>query len=62
MLKEFGISEELINLSQEVEKEISEEFSKIDKRTLDKSIKVLKAFQDNRIADVHFNTTTGYRI
>lgn len=60
MLKEFGISEELINLSQEVEKEISEEFSKIDKRTLDKSIKVLKAFQDNRIADVHFNTTTGY--
>ena len=48
--------------AKKVIKEISEEFSKIDKRTLDKSIKVLKAFQDNRIADVHFNTTTGYRI
>ncbi len=60
MFKEFGISDELISLSEEVKKEIEEEVRKVDERALKNSLRVLKAFQDNKISDVHFNSTTGY--
>ena len=60
MYKEFGISEKLEDLAIEVQKEIEEEFSKINKICESNSLKVLKAFQKNRVSDVHFNSTTGY--
>lgn len=60
MYKEFGISEELIKLSEEVEEEIKPIFEKIQKVAEFNSIKVLKAFQNNNISDMHFNQTTGY--
>ena len=60
MYKEFGISEELIKLSEEVEEEIKPIFEKIQKIAEFNSIKVLKAFQNNNISDMHFNQTTGY--
>ena len=60
MYKEFGISEELIKLSEEVEEEIKPIFEKIQKVAECNSIKVLKAFQNNNISDMHFNQTTGY--
>ena len=59
-LKEFGISDEIIELSNQVEKEIKPVFENIDEICEYNSLKVLKAFQDNRISDMHFNQTTGY--
>lgn len=59
-LKEFGISDEIIELSNQVEEEIKPVFENINKICEYNSLKVLKAFQDNRISDMHFNQTTGY--
>lgn len=60
MLEEFGIKKEIIDLSKTVEEEIKDEISKIDSICQFNSLKVLKAFQNNKISDVHFNSTTGY--
>ena len=60
MYEQFGISEKIINLSKEVEKEVEPVFEKIQKVCEYNSLKVLKAFQNNRISDMHFNQTTGY--
>ncbi len=47
-------------LSKEVEEEIKDVFMKIDEVCEYNSMKVLKAFQDNNISDMHFGSTTGY--
>ena len=60
MYKEFGINEDIIELSKKVEKKIEEQIKKADEDCMYNSIKVLNAFQNNRISDVHFGTTTGY--
>ena len=60
MNKNFNISDELIKLSKEVENEIKEEIARVDSDCMFNSIKVLKAFHNNRISDVHFGSTTGY--
>ncbi len=60
MYKEFGISEELEKLAIETEEELKDIFKEIDSRCTKNSLKVLSAFQNNRISDMHFGTTTGY--
>ena len=60
MYREFGISEEIEKLCEKVEKEIKPEFEEIEKVCSYNSMKVLRAFQDNNIQDMHFGTTTGY--
>lgn len=60
MYEEFGIKEEIINLSKKVEEQIKPIFNKIEETCQYNSLKVLKAFQDNKISDVHFGSTTGY--
>lgn len=47
-------------LVKEVEDEIRSQVKEIDERCMRNSIRVLYAFQKNRIADVHFNSTSGY--
>ena len=60
MLKQFGVKEDVIELSKKVEKEIKPQFEQIEETCEKNSLKVLKAFQDNRISEVHFGSTTGY--
>lgn len=60
MYSEFGISEEIINVSNEVEKELEPIFEKYEKICLKSSMKVLKAFQDNKVSTTDFNEITGY--
>ena len=60
MYQEFGINKELELMADEAEIEIKKEFEKIDKNCTKNSLKVLKAFQNNKISDMHFNQTTGY--
>ena len=60
MYKELEIDEKLEKLVNEVDIEISDVIADVDKRCMKNTIRVLKAFQNNKIADVHFNSTTGY--
>ena len=60
MYKEFGISEKIINVSTKAEKDVENVFKEIDKVCEYNTLKVLKAFQDNHISDMHFGSTTGY--
>ena len=60
MYKEFGISDELIEVSNEVEDELKDIFKKYDDNCLKASQKVLKAFQNNKVSTTDFNEITGY--
>ena len=44
----------------ELEKECLEQFKLIDDICFYNSEKVLKAFQENNVSEIHFNSTTGY--
>ncbi len=58
--KEFEIDDKIAELAKDVEKEIRPVFEKIEEVCEYNSLKVLKAFQNNNISDMHFNQTTGY--
>ena len=60
MYKELGISEEVYNKALEVEEETKEIFKQIDENCLKASMKILKAFQDNRVSTTDFHEVTGY--
>ena len=60
MYKEFGISENIIKLSTKAEQDVEMIFNKIENTCEYNTLKVLKAFQDNNISDIHFGSTTGY--
>lgn len=60
MYEKFGIRKEIIDLSNKVESDIKPIFEKIEKNCEYNSLKVLNAFQENNISDIHFGQTTGY--
>ena len=60
MYKSFGISDEMLLLASECEEELQEVFKKVDDVCSYNSLKVLKAFNDNNISDIHFISSTGY--
>ncbi len=62
MLENIGISKELEELSKQVEKELEKQFKTIDKIKETNSLKVLKAFQESNLQEMHFNSSTGYGI
>lgn len=54
------IKEEVRNLINECENDVQEEFKRIDKICEVNTEKVLTAFCNNGVSEVHFNSTTGY--
>ena len=60
MFNELNIDEKVIELSIKVEKDIQDEFKKIDEICFNNSLKVLNAFHKHQVNEVHFNMTTGY--
>ena len=60
MYKKLGISEEVVELSKKVEKDVEDEFKKIDEICEYNTAKVLNAFHKYNISDMHFGSTTGY--
>ena len=60
MYEMFGISEKIVNLASEVEKELEPIFKGYDDNCALVSAKVLKAFQDNRVSTSDFIEVTGY--
>lgn len=62
MLENIGISKKLEELSKQVEKELEKQFKTIDGIKEVNSLKVLKAFQESNLQEMHFNSSTGYGI
>ena len=60
MYEEIGISEKVVEMSKEVEKELVDIFAKLDENCMKASSKVLKAFQDNKVSTTDFIEVTGY--
>ncbi|RKD27719.1 Cystathionine beta-lyase family protein involved in aluminum resistance [Caminicella sporogenes DSM 14501] len=56
----FKIHNKILDLAEIVEDEITGKFKELDDIKTYNQYKVLKAMQDNRLSDVHFNWNTGY--
>ena len=62
MYKEFGIKNEILELSKEVENECVEQFKKIEQIKEINSLKVLSAFQKCGLSEMHMQSASGYGI
>ena len=60
MYNEFGINEDIIELSKKVEKDLVPIFKNVEEVEEYNSLKVLSAFQKYNLSEMHFNGTTGY--
>lgn len=60
MYEDFGINKNLEEKANKCEEDLKELFHKIDENALYNSKKVLMAFQENSVSDMHFGMTTGY--
>lgn len=60
MYTEFNLSKRVIDVANEVEEELKPIFDKYEESCMKSSIKVLKAFQDNKVSTTDFNEITGY--
>ncbi len=60
MYEKFKIDEKVEKLSMEVENELTDIFKNINKQCEINSMKVLNAFQEYNISEMHFGTSTGY--
>ena len=60
LAEEFNISENVLELVNQAEEDVKDKFSKLDDITALNQYKVLKAFQKNRVSDMHFAWNTGY--
>lgn len=62
MYKEFGIKNDILELSKQVEKEIEPIFQNINTISEKNSLKVLSAFQECNLTEMHLHSSTGYGI
>lgn len=60
MYKDLSVNSEILELGRQIEIQLKERFEEIDKIAEYNQLKVIKAFQDNRVSDIHFAATTGY--
>lgn len=58
IIENFDISPSVFDFGETILDEI--EFKTINETARYNQLKVLKAFQNNKVSDVHFNSTTGY--
>lgn len=62
MLEYFKIDKDLEDLSKDVEFEIKDQFKKIEEISQKNSVKVLTAFQNCNLQEMHMYSSTGYGI
>lgn len=62
MYKEFEIKNDILELSKQVEKEIEPIFQNINAISEENSLKVLSAFQECNLTEMHLHSSTGYGI
>lgn len=58
--KHFEIEDRVIDLAEQAENDAKKVFESIDQIKQINQLKVIKAMQDNKLSDSHFNGTTGY--
>ncbi len=58
--KHFEIEDRVIELAELAEKDAQQVFENIEATRQLNQLKVIKAMQDNKLSDSHFNGTTGY--
>ncbi len=56
----FGIPDAISNLVEDAERGLQDKFSQVDRIAEANQYKVLKAMQEERLSDTHFNWNTGY--
>ena len=54
------VKNEVVELVNKAENEVKDEFQKVNEICEYNTQKVLQAFQNNNVSEVHFNETTGY--
>lgn len=60
LISKLNINNKVLDLCIETEKEIQQQFAKIDEVREFNQYKVLRSMQKNRLSDTHFNYSTGY--
>ena len=60
MYKNMGICDEVYNYCDNIIKSLHDRFEEIDKNAEYNQMKVIKALQDNKVAEMHLSGTTGY--
>ena len=59
MYKEMGIDEKVFSFGQEIAESLKERFEEIDRVAEYNQLKVIKAMQDNRLAEAHLAWSSG---
>ena len=60
MYKNMGICDEVYDYCDNIIKSLHDRFEEIDKNAEYNQMKVIKAMQDNKVAEMHLSGTTGY--
>lgn len=60
MYKKMGICDEVYDYCDNIIKSLHDRFEEIDKNAEYNQMKVIKAMQDNKVAEMHLSGTTGY--
>lgn len=60
MYKKMGICDEVYDYCDNIIKSLLDRFEEIDKNAEYNQMKVIKAMQDNKVAEMHLSGTTGY--
>ena len=60
MFEEYGIDKDIYELVNSCEKELESVFKGIDEICEKNSLKVLNAFKNNKLSEIHLSSTTGY--
>ena len=60
MYKNMGICDEVYNYCDNIIKSLHDRFEEIDKNAEYNQMKVIKAMQDEKVAEMHLSGTTGY--
>ena len=58
--KMFDIDEDILEKAKQVEEDLKLVYNEIEDIALYNQAKVLKAFKDNKVSQMHMNKTTGY--
>ena len=60
LYEQLGISSQVYDFCHEIEESLKERFEKFDKTAEYNQMKVIKAMQDEKVAEMHLSGTTGY--
>ncbi len=58
--EQFGVPEDILNMVDEAEASVSEQFKRVEEMAQINEMKVMKAFADNRLSAEYFIASSGY--